>query len=44
MESVSQNVGVRLGGGDGCFFFDDLAADLLGCFLDVTVLPLEVRL
>ena len=44
MDNVSQNVGVRRGGGDGCFFFDVRTAALEGCFLGVTVLPLDLEL
>jgi hypothetical protein len=44
MESDCQNVGVRTGGADGFFFFEDRAAGFEDRFLAVAFLPLELLL
>jgi hypothetical protein len=41
MESDCQNVGVRTGGADGCFFLEVRAAGLEDRFFEVVFLPFE---
>jgi hypothetical protein len=41
MESACQNVGVRTGGTEGCFFLEVRATGLEGRFFGVAFLPLE---